>query len=342
MTSESFHVVAAFECQEVPGQHCISLAPGQEIEVLRWNRCGWWWGRRVDDGREGWFPSTFVQPAKIAGILSAASVAGEAGPVKARPPLHPWPSDTVVPDSSFDRIMSSMARPVRVAISFEVLQRAELRLDTAKLNLLAEEVQDGATVILNNAGQLERLVPVAALEVDQSDGRVLVHIGYQDGDRLQATCKLPQKTIVGEESATDTLWSLVSEMLPPVEHCLSVRCSDTQVVDGQWDRSGLSTKHVRTVFHAHLTDQAVIEQMKCRSIGRTRPVSKASSVASWISGEATRGIRGTRTFETSNNRKYFGRENPTERDLCSADVCSIMSDSGKICSRGCTVKSLTC
>jgi len=83
MTSESFHVVAAFEYQEVPGQHCISLAPGQEIEVLRWNRCGWWWGRRVDDGREGWFPSTFVQPAKIAGILSAASVAGEAGPVKA-------------------------------------------------------------------------------------------------------------------------------------------------------------------------------------------------------------------------------------------------------------------
>lgn len=221
-----------------------------------------------------------------------------------------------------------MARPVRVAISFEVLHRAELRLDTAKLNLLAEEVQDGATVILNNAGQLERLVPVAALEVDRSDGRVLVHIGYQDGDRLQATCKLPQKTIVGEESATDTLWSLVSEMLPPVEHCLSVRCSDTQVVDGQWDRSGLSTKHVRTVFHAHLTDPAVIEQMKCRSIGRTRPVSKASSVASWISGEATRGIRGTRTFETSNNRKYFGRENPIERDLCSADVCSIMSDSG--------------
>lgn len=55
------------------GAGALMFDPGEKIEVLRWSKCGWWWGRRVIGGSPGWFPSAFVQP--VPSVTSGSSSA---------------------------------------------------------------------------------------------------------------------------------------------------------------------------------------------------------------------------------------------------------------------------
>eukprot|EP00927_Polykrikos_kofoidii_P074178 TRINITY_DN70151_c0_g1_i1.p1 TRINITY_DN70151_c0_g1~~TRINITY_DN70151_c0_g1_i1.p1 ORF type:complete len:423 (+),score=87.20 TRINITY_DN70151_c0_g1_i1:29-1270(+) len=50
--------------------HILFFEAGDEIEVLHWNRFGWWWGERVCKGERGWLPSSFLQPLVEEGAAS--------------------------------------------------------------------------------------------------------------------------------------------------------------------------------------------------------------------------------------------------------------------------------
>lgn len=45
------------------GEACLELCEGDIFLVTKYNKVGYWWGVSVYDlDRQGWFPSTFVQP----------------------------------------------------------------------------------------------------------------------------------------------------------------------------------------------------------------------------------------------------------------------------------------
>lgn len=45
------------------GEACLELCEGDIFLVTKYNKVGYWWGVSVYDlERQGWFPSTFVQP----------------------------------------------------------------------------------------------------------------------------------------------------------------------------------------------------------------------------------------------------------------------------------------
>jgi len=91
--------IAAFDFvgEALEGQ--LSFAVGDQLEILRWSKAGWWWGRSlVSPDRAGWMPSAFLQPFSAADPVVKASIDALAcedplasGISEGQPPLPPAP-----------------------------------------------------------------------------------------------------------------------------------------------------------------------------------------------------------------------------------------------------------
>mmetsp|Transcript_130445 Transcript_130445/g.260279 ORF Transcript_130445/g.260279 Transcript_130445/m.260279 type:complete len:227 (+) Transcript_130445:84-764(+) len=84
-----FLVAAAYDFPPTPS--CLSFDVGDRLEILRWNKFGWWWGCCTSTGKQGWIPSTHVQP--VAPLALAASAPGLLQPPDV--PQLPQPQDVI-------------------------------------------------------------------------------------------------------------------------------------------------------------------------------------------------------------------------------------------------------
>eukprot|EP00747_Dinoflagellata_sp_TGD_P168855 gnl/TRDRNA2_/TRDRNA2_196242_c0_seq1.p1 gnl/TRDRNA2_/TRDRNA2_196242_c0~~gnl/TRDRNA2_/TRDRNA2_196242_c0_seq1.p1 ORF type:complete len:237 (-),score=47.68 gnl/TRDRNA2_/TRDRNA2_196242_c0_seq1:20-706(-) len=69
---------------------CLSFATGEIIEILRWSKRGWWWGKRQADGQEGWVSSYCVQPAAT-GVCAEPASSSTASTPSRQTPQHRGP-----------------------------------------------------------------------------------------------------------------------------------------------------------------------------------------------------------------------------------------------------------
>jgi len=82
-----FPVAATCDFQPNPG--CLAFNAGDQLEILRWSKFGWWWASCTSTGKQGWIPSAYVQPvAPLAPAPAAATTQS--------PGLQQAPSPNVV------------------------------------------------------------------------------------------------------------------------------------------------------------------------------------------------------------------------------------------------------
>merc|ERR1719284_398355 len=252
--------------------------------------------------------------------------------ISARPPKRDWPSDLRVPQSSFAEIVASMSRVMRVAIGMEAIQSVERRSTAMKWSVstkLKAEVQDGScTVLLNSGGQLERMITVAALELERADGRILVQGGFQEEGAIKAACRLPQEQVRAGQEANDVLDMIVSDQLSPFEGSFMVRYVETGQSMEQPRRSEVQTRYLRTVFHAILTDTTILEKVGSRK-GAVPARVRYPSLASTRSNASKR--MSSRAYARPSGSSVFwrgGGESPMGRELCASDIWAIASETG--------------
>jgi len=94
--SSQFLVVATVPW-ETDGE--FTFEAGDELEVIWWNKFGWWYGKKVDEAASGasfaetfgWFPSLYVQPEGAHGVKKkkkavAIAVSNDQQPTYPLPP----------------------------------------------------------------------------------------------------------------------------------------------------------------------------------------------------------------------------------------------------------------
>merc|ERR1712083_181295 len=80
------------------------------------------------------------------------------------------------------------------------------------------EVRGGKTLlIVNEQGDIERIVPVVALELIRDDGRVLFQLGKLHDSHIEIQCQLPSFKQGFKEDIEDVILRIFETRLFPVE-----------------------------------------------------------------------------------------------------------------------------
>lgn len=89
----SFTVITLGKC-EGASEGCLSFDKGEELQVIAWNKMGWWWGHPRNSPSAGWFSSVLVAP-KLPESVEANHAEGKSEASSLRHPFR-----TSVPSSS--------------------------------------------------------------------------------------------------------------------------------------------------------------------------------------------------------------------------------------------------
>jgi len=179
---------------------------------------------------------------------------------KAKPPDSAWPTDLHVPFTDFGDMLLWMPSALQIAIGAASLRSVSARNWTrsmeSDMDLLRDEVSQGKCVILlNQKGDLERIVFVVALDLTDAERqkRKFVQLGKYEAGKFEAGCQLPGGKQNGSEFPSDAMRRLLSTSLKPLFNVLTVK--DVKRVD-VWQDSGrmnMRTRYVKTICSAELT-----------------------------------------------------------------------------------------
>jgi len=119
---------------------------------------------------------------------------------------------------------------------------------------LVHEVSEGkAVLVLNGAGEAERVLALAVLNLARDDGCVFVQLGTWDGANVSADCQLPAGKRMENESTSDTLHRMLSTKLPALLNCVDLMRVEQQVTKKASKKYGINTKYLRRVCFATLS-----------------------------------------------------------------------------------------
>lgn len=172
----------------------------------------------------------------------------------AGPPHSRWPDDLQVPATSWTDLVLAMEMESQIVIGLECIEQESEKSrfrwgPTGTRDRLAHEVRTGKTVVtMGNDGEMERIVSVVVVNMENSEGKILVQLGeYSDG-RLMPHCNLPGGRQSRGEMVLDTLHRVMEGNLSPFSSQLS-SISDLQQ-ETRIDESkeiGVQTRYIRNI-----------------------------------------------------------------------------------------------
>jgi len=194
------------------------------------------------------------------------------------PPVSAFPSDLMVPFTSFEEILPSMGKASRELVAMAALQHLPLnngksvRLSVATngetsdpespkiyasnspAHALFEQVRRGkCVVLLTSSGTLGRFVVVSALKVRRDDDRFLVEIGRFEDGKLKVNLKLPGGKQQESEVPLQVVDRVLQGWLRPFSQqtTLAESSASTERVT-KMSKFGVKSTYLRVVHEAYL------------------------------------------------------------------------------------------
>lgn len=166
-----------------------------------------------------------------------------------------WPSDVYVPFSDFGEIVSCMAHDLQMPIGFDALR--SMVGNAKQKEALREEILNGkATILLDNMGEVSRIVSVVALRCRRDDGHILVQVGKSSGGVLQTQWVLPGSKQRMGELPRDAAARIRNTKLPDIG-AVSNGSFEREVVWKESAKYGVRTKYLRTTQSVEVSLSAV-------------------------------------------------------------------------------------
>jgi len=182
--------------------------------------------------------------------------------VAAKPPQAAWPTDLEVPFTECGDLVYMMTREMRTSIAVMATEAIQDRgvglgfrsgLTRQGADELISEVDEGkAVLVLNGAGETERVLGLVVLNLSRSDGRILAQLGTWAGERVSADCQLPAAKRLENETTLDTFQRLLSTKLPAFLNRVTLNNVEQQVTKKESKKFGINTKYLRRVCFASL------------------------------------------------------------------------------------------
>jgi len=115
-------------------------------------------------------------------------------------------------------------------------------------------------VVVDGFGEVQRVVALVALRITKNDDsqRMLVQIGKWSDGVAQVTCLLPGTKCELKELRGDAMERLLQSKLAALAGHVVVSRIDREVEHRSSNQYKVRTKYLRTVYHAHLDDEAVL------------------------------------------------------------------------------------
>lgn len=197
--------------------------------------------------------------------------------VSAKPPRLPWPHDLSVPFADFGDVVVALPTELHVTIGSVALSHCKNRplrpwkTSQAK-NDLRQEIEDGRSiVILSLAGEIERVVSLAAIHIVRGDGRVLVQLAKWQKLQALPDVQLPAVKCRGNESSDEAVQRLLLTDLAPLAEGLELLGTERESSERDSARFGVRTHYMRKLFYAKFNAPAT---------WRPAPLSDARATAS--------------------------------------------------------------
>jgi hypothetical protein len=132
---------------------------------------------------------------------------------------------------------------------------------------LYDEVARGkCTLLLNDAGELERVASVVALQLEDERGDIFFQVGKHEHvlDAVAVPmCQLPGGKQDRGELPGDALQRILDTKLKPLKKCVRLAGIDRQVNTSESKDYKVRTKYLRTIYSAKFTD--CLEALRIKS-----------------------------------------------------------------------------
>lgn len=222
--SESFPVdVKTWMCEAALWTEWIHVGT-----ALAWTRC-----QLLRVSAEG-LAKCMRKHALIMGITQEYGICFQRSMANSRPPI--WPNDLVVPFTSFHEVIHSMPSEYQMAIGLAALEKAshndifalakrarrfsavQRGHDVHDVNqrfkdLKVEVLTGKSTVLINETGDLERVVSLVAFNIKRWDGKVFAQLGKVENGTLSGSCQLPGSKQRSGEVCADAVYRILKTKL---------------------------------------------------------------------------------------------------------------------------------
>mmetsp|Transcript_47509 Transcript_47509/g.152599 ORF Transcript_47509/g.152599 Transcript_47509/m.152599 type:complete len:1047 (+) Transcript_47509:68-3208(+) len=170
------------------------------------------------------------------------------------------PSDLQLEFTSLAAILPTMSSESRLLAAAAATKFARGHLGRRRLGDDAfgigqefeKEAREGkCTLMLNEKGDIERIVAIQVIAIQNDEGKVLTEIGKVTADQTIAVdVKLPGKKQIGGEASQSTIQRVLQDILAP--YASSVKTTHVELEESSQisKRAGLVTKYMRFVNYA--------------------------------------------------------------------------------------------
>lgn len=201
--------------------------------------------------------------------------------VSSRPPHLPWPDDLQVPFTKYRDVVVALPAELHVLIGSLALEHCKSGFvrswkNKPSQNKMRQEVQDGRSIlILDQAGEMERVVSVVVLHLSRGDGRVLVQVAKWENNQSVPDMQLPAAKCRRNESSDEALQRLINTDLTPLAPAIDIQHMERATAEQDSARFGVRTTYCRKKFFANF-DEAIcalntVSRPSLMSSGPMRP-----------------------------------------------------------------------
>jgi len=186
----------------------------------------------------------------------------------AMPPEADWPSDLLVPNTSFEDVAESMNRNMLTLIGFVAIQSlmsSTWLMPPRNISQLQEEVTAGTSILLlTGPGEVLRVVTVIVLQLKRPDGQILVQFGkwHKNEPMVTPTCIMPGSKLQQGEMPSDALQRVITSQMPAFQGHVEVNRVETVSEWKYSDTFGVKTKYVRHIFFSELQDSFDLKSLE--------------------------------------------------------------------------------